>query len=533
MKRKLAMISAFFAMTVVWPMPSIQAQQAVNFNEHIAPIIHSKCTSCHRKDQAAPFPLSTFQEVRDRAETIQAVVDDNYMPPWKPVNQNIHFSNDRRLASKQKQLIEKWVESGMKQGPANKAKKIPKFPTKWMLGKPDMVVKMNGRFQVPASGPDIYRSFVFPLNLPEDKWIKALELRPSARSVVHHGVFFVDKDRNGRLADGKDGKAGVSGMGFLRPSGKNLGRNMQRGQSFTRSLGGYVPGSTPNKLPGDLAFYLPAGSDIVMNTHFHPSGKVETEQSELAIYFADKKPKKEIVPIQVPALFGISAGIDVPAGAKNFKIETSFRLHVALDGVQIGGHAHYICKSMKLTATKPGGQSIPLLKIDDWDLDWQDQYQFKQPVSLPAGTVLKATIIYDNSADNASNPYSPPRRIKWGKESYDEMGSLNLLAVAGSPRETEILKASVRKSFADAIKAKIFQRLPKGQLKNFQRALSGRLFRFLDRNRDGKYQKSEIPQNRRERFFQFFDSNGDQVVDKAELEEGKRKLQMLIEATGG
>ena len=136
----------------------------VTFAEHIAPIVHAKCTMCHRKGQSGPFELLTYEDVRERAATIRAVVHDNYMPPWKPVNTNIQFANDRRLTPQEKSLLNRWVESGT---PAGDLASIqpPKYPDGWSLGKPDLVVKMKDAFRVPASGPDIYRAFVFPLDL--------------------------------------------------------------------------------------------------------------------------------------------------------------------------------------------------------------------------------------------------------------------------------------------------------------------------------------------------------------------------------
>ena len=163
----------------------------------------------------------------------------------------------------------------------------------------------------------------------------------------------------------------------------------------------------PNKLPGDGAQLLPKGSDIVMQTHFHPSGKVEWERTEMAIYFADKPPSRQTVDVPLPPLFGRFAGLNVPAGEKNFKISQSITLPVDVEAISIRGHAHYICRAMEMTATLPDGEKMTLMKIDDWDLDWQDRYQFAKPVALPAGTTLYAEIIYDNSVDN---PETPTRR---------------------------------------------------------------------------------------------------------------------------
>ena len=274
-----------------------------------------------------------------------------------------------------------------------------------------------------------------------------------------------------------------------------------------RGLGGYVPGAMPNLLPGDLAMALPRGSDIVMQTHFHPSGKPETEQAELALYFADEPPSKQLVTIQVPAMFGFGANISIPPGEKNYRVSDSFTIPVDTQVVGIGGHAHYICREMKLTAETPDGQSTVLLQIDDWDLDWQDRYLFAEPVELAAGTVIHSEIVYDNSAENPENPDHLPQTIRWGRESRDEMGSITLMTVARNESDRPQLQNAVRKHFTETIVNR-FSRGP---------ALSQMLMQ-LDQNGDGKLQESEAPPRLSGRVFGLLDQDKDGALDKAELD---------------
>lgn len=508
--------------------PVVAAEhKSVTFAKHIAPVIHSKCTNCHREGQPGPFELMTYKDVRNRAETIQAVVHDKYMPPWKPVSDDVEYANDRRLTPEEQKLIDAWVDAGMPPGDL-KSIKPPKYSSGWALGEPDLVLKMNGRFAVPASGPDVYRSFVFPVAFKEDKWVKAVELRPAARGAVHHALFFVDTSGEARKRDGEDGKTGVSGMSFLRPGRQNGSQRGSQGSFGVSGLGGYVPGAMPNKLPGDLAMLLPKGGDIVMQTHFHPSGKPEWEQAELALYFADKPPSKELVAIQLPPLFGRFSGLDVPAGEKDYAISQSFRLPVDVEAVQIGGHAHYICREMELHATLPDGEKLDLLTIDDWDLDWQDQYQYSNPISLPAGTKLDARLLYDNSADNPKNPHSPPKRIQWGRESTDEMGSLTLQVVAVRNSDTPILQRATRELLVSSARNGIANRA--GQIRGNARnglgrmLVSDRAIQAMDRNKDGKIEESEVPERLRERVFDYADKDRNGVIDQDEIKQAKSAL---------
>ena len=165
-----------------------------------------------------PFSLITYKDVRKRSLTIRETLFDRYMPPWKPVNTNIHFANNRRLSDEEIELFSQWVEAGTPEGDPEKKPKVPEYPSGWYLGEPDLVVTMQGKFEVPAEGRDIYRSFIFPLQLPEDKWVKAVELRPKARSAVHHALFFIDPTGTARKRDGRDGKAGCPGWASARIS---------------------------------------------------------------------------------------------------------------------------------------------------------------------------------------------------------------------------------------------------------------------------------------------------------------------------
>lgn len=501
-----------------------ESDEAVSFTKHIAPIIFEHCSSCHHQGQAGPFELMNYQQVSRHASTIRVAIDDNYMPPWKPISTGIEFANHRGLSESQKSLILNWIDNGCLEGNAIDLPKAPIFPDGWRLGKPDLVVKMQQPFSVPASGKDIYRSFILPVNLPEDRWIKAIELRPSARNVVHHALFFVVDAKSIGTRKDNDGMPGFRGMNFMRGSEFLSGGSEQ----LTRGLGGYVPGALPNLLPGDLARFLPKGSNIVMQTHFHPSGKAEVEQAELAIYFTDQRPSHSLVPLQLPPLFGVGAGLDIPAGEAKYEIQDSLTLPIDVQAIEIGGHAHYICKKIRLEATLPDGTNRVLLLIDDWDLDWQDQYLFKSPIDLPRGTKLSTQIVYDNSKDNPENPFSPPKRIAWGRESTDEMGSVTLLLIAKNEAERDQLENLVTGRNRQAIAARVRQQTAGLSAFSGGRLEKVGLLKLFDRNGDGKLQLAEVPERSRERLFEFFDSNGDDELDELEISAGRSAVQRLL-----
>jgi len=175
-----------------------------------------------------------------------------------------------------------------------------------------------------------------------------------------------------------------------------------------------------------LARALPKDSTLVLQMHFHPTGKPEREQATVGLHFAKTAPARRLAALQVPPLFGALAGIDIPAGQKRFVIKDSFTLPIAADVISIGGHAHYLAVEMRMSATLPDGKRQDLGRIPDWKFNWQERYYFKNAVRLPKGARLDVEIAYDNSKDNINNPNNPPKRVTFGQQSTDEMGSMTI-----------------------------------------------------------------------------------------------------------
>ena len=383
------------------------ASSAVTFNHQIAPIIYHNCSPCHHPGEAAPFSLLSYEDVVKKGKTIGKATALRLMPPWKAEPVSYAYRDERRLTDEEIVLIQSWLKEGMPEGSEEKPSP-PKFASGWQLGEPDLVVEMPAAYHVPAEGPDIYRNMAVPLGLAEDKWISAIDLRPSARSVVHHVLYFADP--NGRIHE-RPQQGSEPGFSGMRAGGASI------------QLGGWAVGGQPKFFPQGLALKVPKGSDLVVQYHFHPTGKAQAEKSQFALYFAKRPPERTLTRIQMPPTYSLFSGLDIPAGEKDFIIHDSYTLPVATDAVGVGGHAHYLAKVMKMTATLPDGDTRSLLWIKDWDFAWQDRYFFKELVPLPKGTRLDVEIHWDNSAENPRNPSSPPSRVTWGEESKDEMAA--------------------------------------------------------------------------------------------------------------
>ncbi len=418
----------------LWWVPVVLCSQApapsgkVTLNRPIAPLVVKNCSCCHRPGEAAPFPLLSYQDVAKRGRIVAQVTQSHVMPPWKAEAGSYPFKDERRLNASEIALIEEWVRQGMPEGEASDAPAPPKFASGWMLGEPDLIVEMPAAYHVPADGPDIYRNIAVPLGLAEDKWIAAIDMKPSARSAVHHVLYFADP---GGTAHSRAPQGAAPGFTGMRPGGE------------AEPLGGWAVGAQPHMEPEGLALPVKAGSDFIVQYHFHPTGKPEAEKSVIGFYFAKKPPARTLVSIQLPPTYSLFSGLDIPPGEKDLTIRDSYTLPVAMDAVSIGAHAHYIGKELKMTATLPSGEVKTLLWIRDWDFSWQDRYFFQQLVPLPKGTRLDAEVHWDNTVDNPRNPSNPPVRVAWGEQSRDEMGSVTLVGVPHDEADLALLRADV------------------------------------------------------------------------------------------
>jgi hypothetical protein len=447
------------------PFASAQASPSPNFASDIAPIVYDHCVVCHRPGQAAPFSLLSYDDVKRRGALIVSVTTRRYMPPWHatPAPGFPDFRDDRRLSEADIATIKTWVDTGMAAGDITKAPQPPTFAAGWTLGQPDVVLSFPHPIEVPADGPDLYRNIVLPLDLPGDQWITAVDYEPTARKVVHHALFFLAPASEAASVNEDDILPGLSlrslfgGRGRGRGPDGGTGARSQQGEA-AGGIGGWVPGMTPRFFPDGIAQSLPAHSSVIAQLHLHPSGKAEHEEGRIALYFAKTPPTKSLTSVQVPPMFGFAMGIDVSPGQQHYEIRDSFVLPVDVEALGARGHAHYLAKEMKLTATLPDGSTRGLLWISDWDFGWQDSYFYKTPLILPKGTRLDAEISYDNSADNPRNPNTPPKRVTWGLGSFDEMGSMTLLAAAPSGVDRVALRQAQTAHFRQQLVARFLRR---------------------------------------------------------------------------
>ena len=364
------------------PRPAARAA-TVTFAKDVAPILYSNCISCHRPGEVAPMSLRTYEEVRPWARSIKQKVSTRQMPPWFADPAHGAFSNDARLSDQQIDTIVKWVDAGAPRGDPADEPKPPAFTDGWQLGEPDYVLTLP-TVNIPAEGNDYFPTPNIAVNIPEDHWIRALEIRPSNREVTHHSVLFL--------------------------AGANVGQS-----GFIDVLGVWAVGTNATVYPEGVGRWIRKGQQLRTNLHYHPNGTAQTDTTRVGLYFGKGELKKEVA----SAVAGDIA-FRIPAGAKNHEMRAIFPIDQDINIVSYFPHMHLRGKDMTLSATLPDGHKETLLSVPSYDFNWQLYYYPKTPVSLPRGSIVEAVAHFDNSTDNPHNP-DPTRDVTFGEQSTDEM----------------------------------------------------------------------------------------------------------------
>lgn len=417
------------------------AKASVTYTRDVAGLLQKHCQECHRPGQIGPFSLLTYKDAAKRADDIAAIVDSRKMPPWKPApGVGPKYKHDRSLSASEIATFTAWADAGAPEGDPADLPPASHFSDDWTLGTPDLVLEPNEDLQIPASGDDIYRCFVIPTDLPEDKYIAAIEYRPGNRRIVHHVLSYVDISGQARERDKQD-----PGPGYMCFSGPGI--------EVHGDLGGWAPGNEPARLPEGIGRALPKKADVVMQVHYHPDGKPETDRTKIGLYFATKKVKQTLH-------WALAGKFDlvIPKDDANFKaVAYPWKLPLDVYAHAVTPHMHMLGKDMSVSVTYPDGRVEQLVKIPDWDFGWQNTYYFQKPIFLPAGTVLNVDAHYDNSASNPRNPNHPPKDVKWGEATTDEM-CIGFLAITKAnqdlTREGEVddLRKIIDQSYDEQLK---------------------------------------------------------------------------------
>jgi hypothetical protein len=371
----------------------------VDFNHDIAPVVYKHCAACHRPGEAGPFSLLTYQDVKKRANQIADVTRRRFMPPWLPEKGFGDFTDEQRLTADEIQLFANWAAAGAPEGEGSITP--PNFTEGWQLGPPDLIVEAPNFYTLPASGPDVYFNFVLKPHLKATRYVRAIEIRPGAKKLVHHANLYIDRARSAKEGPGMDPV--IERTAFDPDDGHFL---------F------WKPGSVPAEEA--YSWQLDPGNNLVLNAHMQPSGKQETVRPTVGLYFTDKKPEKFPILIQLEH----DGALNIPPGVRDFMVSDDFKLPRDVNVLAVYPHAHYLGHLLDAYATLPSGERKALIRIANWDPNWQAVYRYREPLFLPKGTVISMRYHYDNSVGNVRNPNHPPKRVKEGNQATDEMSHL-------------------------------------------------------------------------------------------------------------
>lgn len=401
------------------------AAQPVTFTKQIAPLMFERCAPCHRPGESAPFSLLTYTDAKQHAKQIASVTRSRFMPPWLP-DPGPKFDGERRLTDSEIALFQTWAAAGSPEGNKGDLPPPPKFTEGWQLGPPDLIVSMPRPFTLQPGGTDTFRNFVLRVAPPGARYVRAVEIRPGNKRVVHHANLLIDRTQSSRLLDGRDGQPGFPGMDI------NI-------ESDVFDPDGYFlfwkPGTVPFVEAPGMSWRLDKDTDLVLNMHLQPSGKPEEIAATVGLYFTDQPPNRFPMLLQLEH----DGALDIPSGARDFVVTDQLKLPLDVDVLGIYPHAHYLGKDLLAYAVLPGGEKKTLIHIRHWDLNWQAVYRYSQPLALPKGTVINMRYSYDNSEANVANPNHPPKRVTGGNLSTDEMSHLWLQVVPRGQEDSRMI----------------------------------------------------------------------------------------------
>jgi len=362
----------------------------ITYSKHIAPLLQAHCAECHHPGEIGPFSLTSYEETIGWTDTIAEVIRDHRMPPWHADPHYGKFANDPHLTEAERKLMLDWIENGAPQGDPKDLPKPVEYVQGWRIPKPDLVLSIPRVFQVPATGDVPYEFIVVDPGFTEDKWVKAAEIVPGNRAVVHHVLVFVQPPGTG----GHDKYGGFA----------------------ANWLAGNVPGARPMILPEGTAKRIPAGSRLLFQMHYTTNGRPQTDQTRIGLVFADPKTVKK----EVSAEMAANPRIRIPANAADHLEEADQVIEQDSLLLTMTPHTHLRGKTFKYVAYYPDGKEEILLDVPRYDFNWQNTYVLAEPKLLPAGTRIHILAHYNNSKSNPSNP-NPTSEVRWGDQTWEEM----------------------------------------------------------------------------------------------------------------
>lgn len=411
---------------VLWSCSGGGKSGKVTFTEDVAPVLYSNCTICHRPGGSAHFSLVTYADAKKNGDANAYVARQRIMPPWPADPHYTQFKGQRVLTEAEITTLEKWAAEGMPEGPADKLPKLPAYPVGSETGTPDMRIAVKPYF-LPANSVDKFLLVKVPFELPADTFAALVEFMPGPHNLVHHV--------NGDMIRYEDGKktniyAGeyivntVADTSGIRKAFELMGLPNDDGSYpvIKKSVVNYLPGVFGQRYPAGIGGYnLPKKGVFLLNDlHYgFTSDKDIYDSSYINIFFSKVPPERPVHEFQLGTLgqTPVEPNLVIPPNTEK-QVYSRMQILKDISVLTINPHMHLLGKSFKAYALSPAGDTIRLISIPRWDFNWQYFYTFKKMVKIPAGSVIVAEGLYDNTSKNMNNPFSPPQLVT------DQSGSM-------------------------------------------------------------------------------------------------------------
>jgi hypothetical protein len=385
----------------------VAAESSSVFYRDVLPILQKHCQVCHRQGEIAPMPLTTFAEVRPRAKDIREKVTLRKMPPWFANPQFGRFANDPSLTAAEIRVIQSWVEAGAPEGLPAEGPAPVHWEPGWNIS-PDIIFSMPEPFRIPAKAAIDYQYLIIPTHFSMDRWVKAVEIRPSDRRVVHHAVLYVREPGSSWLRD-------VPPNVMYAPPASDTETLRRTRETKADILAIYSPGAPAMVCPPDMAKKIPAGSDLVLQLHYTSLDTAAQDQSDIGIAMMNEEPRERILTLQMG-----SDSFVIPPGDRDHRVSVSGTMPRDAILLSLFPHMHLRGSEFEYLVTPPGGTPETLLDVRPYNFFWQLDYQLETPRLLHRGDRLTWIGHFDNSANNPANP-DPAAEVRWGEQSWQEM----------------------------------------------------------------------------------------------------------------
>jgi len=427
----------------------------ISYSDTIAPLLLEKCADCHRPGGIAPFAMNSHPMVQGFAPMIRETVLTGRMPPWHADPEVGDFAHDMSLTVAQQQQLVHWIEAGARRGDGpDPLLAVTPLESSWALGEPDLIIDLPA-FDVPATGVLDYQNFEVPNPLGEDVWVRAVQIIPGDRQVVHHVI------------------ATVGEPGSLVPGGA-ITNSLLQPQLMT-----FVPGNELYEYPEDTGLRVPAGASFFAQMHYTPYGRETADQSRIGLWFADETPAHVLQHYSI-----VNINLRIPPGAAAHQEQAYYQFRRDAVIYALFPHAHYRGRASDFSLRYPDGSESLVLSVPNYDFNWQRYFQFEEPITVPAGTFLIHRTTFDNSTNNLANP-DPEVLVRFGEQTWEEM-----------------LYGGISYRYAEAQEG--------DHLVDELDYLTSIAMGFMDTNMDGRVSLEEMPEASRERLalpFLMLDSN--------------------------